>query len=223
MPHSSFIEKLKLDRYKKVAIMNLPKSEIDYFNKLAEYDQVLKADGYDLIFAFVFSLNELKKTVRETISHDRLQKNGYLYIAYPKKGNKIYPDYIHRDELFPSLDVNSDGYVGKSDMKFTRMISLDEIFTIVGLKKAGFRKGKSSSASSQSVDDYVSYIPQIELYLSGKAAAAFYKNLAPGYQKDWARYVFSAKQETTREKRLSEMEIILDKGFKSKDLYRRSL
>ncbi|WP_100489586.1 YdeI/OmpD-associated family protein [Sporolactobacillus pectinivorans] len=223
MPNSSLIEKLKLDRYKKVAIMNLPKSEMDCFNNLAEYDQVLKTDRYDLIFAFVFSLNELKEMVRETISHDRLQKNGYLYIAYPKKGNKIYPDSIHRDELFPNLNVNSDGYVGKSDIKFARMISLDEVFTVIGLKEAGFRKGKSNSTSNQSADDYVSYIPQIELYLSGKTAAAFYKNLAPGYQKDWARYVFSAKHETTREKRLSEMEIILDKGFKSKDLYRRSL
>ncbi|MNI76225.1 hypothetical protein D3C73_1324410 [compost metagenome] len=47
-----------------------------------------------------------------------------------------------------------------------------------------------------------------------------YRQLAPGYQKDWARYVYSAKRNETQEKRLLEMKAILAEGYKSIDLYR---
>jgi uncharacterized protein YdeI (YjbR/CyaY-like superfamily) len=50
---------------------------------------------------------------------------------------------------------------------------------------------------------------------------AFYKSLTPGYRKDWARYVYSAKQEETRAKRREEMKMILAAGYKSRDLYRK--
>jgi uncharacterized protein YdeI (YjbR/CyaY-like superfamily) len=50
---------------------------------------------------------------------------------------------------------------------------------------------------------------------------AFYQSLTPGYRKDWARYVYSAVQEETREKRREEMKVILGEGYKSIDLYRR--
>ena len=48
---------------------------------------------------------------------------------------------------------------------------------------------------------------------------AIYKKLTPGYRKDWARFVYSAKQEATREKRRAEMRNILRAGYKSRDLY----
>ncbi|MEH7355043.1 YdeI/OmpD-associated family protein, partial [Neobacillus drentensis] len=48
-----------------------------------------------------------------------------------------------------------------------------------------------------------------------------YNELTFGYQKDWARYVYSAKRKETQEKRLLEMETILGEGYKSMDLYRR--
>lgn len=48
-----------------------------------------------------------------------------------------------------------------------------------------------------------------------------YNELTLGYQKDWARYVYSAKKKETQEKRLSEMETILSEGFKTIDVYRR--
>ncbi|TGA97163.1 hypothetical protein E4665_13135 [Sporolactobacillus shoreae] len=223
MAERSIVEKLKLDKYQNTVILNLPESEFSHFSGIKDFDQTFMKEKYDLIFAFTFTFDELKETVLETIRRNRLQKNGYLYLAYPKKGNKIYSSFVHRDELFPGLDVNPDGYIGKSDIKFARMVSLDEVFTIVGLKEAGSGRKRKSTSNSQCVDDYISYIPRIESYLSEKAAAAaFYQSLTPGYRKDWARYVFSAKQETTRDKRLSEMEMILGKGFKSKDLYRQS-
>ncbi|MED1472229.1 YdeI/OmpD-associated family protein [Bacillus salipaludis] len=49
-----------------------------------------------------------------------------------------------------------------------------------------------------------------------------YNQLTFGYQKDWARYVYSAKRKETQEKRLLEMETVLGEGFKSMELYRQS-
>ena len=46
--------------------------------------------------------------------------------------------------------------------------------------------------------------------------------LAPGYQKDWARYVYSAQTQMTREKRQLEMVDILGKGYKTAQLYRQA-
>ena len=69
------------------------------------------------------------------IEGQHLVENGLLYVAYPKKGNKIYPTFVHRDEIFPTLQVNeADGYIKGSTLKFNRMVSLDETFTVVGMK-----------------------------------------------------------------------------------------
>ncbi|WP_338010899.1 YdeI/OmpD-associated family protein [Paenibacillus alvei] len=65
------------------------------------------------------------------------------------------------------------------------------------------------------------HIADIQKYLANSAQLEFYNNLTPGYQKDWARYVYSAKKTETQQKRLIEMESILAKGYKSFDLYRR--
>ena len=48
-----------------------------------------------------------------------------------------------------------------------------------------------------------------------------YQDLTPGYQRDWARYIFSAKQQKTREKRHAQMVEILSQGYKSVDLFRQ--
>ncbi|MGG3640071.1 YdeI/OmpD-associated family protein [Bacillus gobiensis] len=49
-----------------------------------------------------------------------------------------------------------------------------------------------------------------------------YNELTFGYQKDWARYVYSTKRKEAQEKRLLEMETIVGEGYKSIDLYRRN-
>ncbi|WP_318530333.1 YdeI/OmpD-associated family protein [Streptococcus sp. 20-1249] len=83
---------------------------------------------------------------------------------------------------------------------------------------------KKSSAASQKVADYAERIDDIrQLLLADEAALTFYNSLTPGYQKDWARYVFSAKQEATQAKRKAEMLDILNKGFKTRQLYQTSL
>lgn len=217
----SIVEKLKLHKYKQLAILNQPEGT-DYFEELTSYDTVLKEQAYDLIFAFVLDMESLKELVERVISREYLNPGGYLFAAYPKKGNKVYDTFIHRDDLLSGLGSDEDGYVGTSNIKFARMVGLDDVFTVVGFKEDAKGKNKTSSKASQSVDDYISFIPGVERDLeSAPELLAVYQTLTPGYRKDWARYVYSAKQEATRAKRREEMKMILQAGYKSRELYRR--
>lgn len=102
------------------------------------------------------------------------------------------------------------------------MLAVDDNYTMISMKN--LVNLKKSTASSQKVADYAERIGDIRQVLVGdQKALEFYDSLTPGYQKDWARYVFSAKQEVTQDKRKAEMVDILRKGFKSRQLYQTSL
>lgn len=151
---------------------------------------------YDLIFAYVLDMESMQELVNKVMDHNYLDQGGYLYAAYPKKGNKVYPTYIHRDSLFEGLGADEDGYIGTGNLRFARMAGLNEVFTVVGFKVETRKKRDASSKPSQRVDDYIAMIPAVEQDLhDSPEALAFYQSLAPGYRKDWARYVYSAVQE----------------------------
>ncbi|MDR0139096.1 YdeI/OmpD-associated family protein [Metabacillus idriensis] len=218
----TIVQKLNLQKYKKTAVLHLPNGA-DYLAELTEYDTELADQAYDLIFAFVLDIDSLEELVKKVIDGNHLNKNGYLFLAYPKKGNKKYPTYIHRDTLLDGLGADENGYIGTSSIKFARMVGLDDVFTVVGLKEDSKSKNQTSAKASQCVDDYIGFMEDIEKDLQDTPdLLAFYQSLTQGYRKDWARYVYSAKQEETRAKRKDEMKMILGKGFKSRDLYRRN-
>jgi len=224
----SIVEKLNLHKYERVAVLNKPDGS-DYLEELSGYDTVLKDQAYDLIFSFVLDMKSLQELVDHIIEHRNLSSGGYLFAAYPKKGNKVYPTYIHRDDLFPGLGSDEDGYIGTSTIKFARMVGMDDIFTVVGFKEDAKgkdkdkSKGSTSAKPSQRVDDYIDFIPNVEKDLEETPELLdFYRSLTPGYRKDWARYVYSAKQDETVAKRREEMKMILQAGYKSRELYRQA-
>lgn len=212
----SIIEKLKLDNYQHMAVVNQP-SDYTIFS-----DNAVLSNDHDAIFIFVETVEEMKELTGRIIrEHHLLRETGYVFFAYPKKGNKRYSTYVHRDEIFPAMNVGENGYVGSSDLKFSRMVSMDDVFTVIGLKR-NKKKAKPSSAASQCVADYVDKVHDVESLLADDPQElAFYQSLTPGYQRDWARHIFSAKQEKTRRKRKQQMVEILSQGYKSVDLYRQ--
>ncbi|CQR59046.1 YdeI/OmpD-associated family protein [Paenibacillus riograndensis] len=217
----TIVDKLNLQKFQKVAVLYRPENE-NSLTGLGDHDTELTASRYDLIFAYVLNMESLQDLVNQVIDHNYLNKGGYLYAAYPKKGNKVYSTYIHRDSLFAGVGADEDGYIGESSLKFARMVGLNEVFTVVGFKEEARKKKDASSKPSQRVDDYTSMIPAVEKELQDSPEAlALYQSLTPGYRKDWARYVYSAVQEETRAKRRAEMKKILGEGYKSVDLYRR--
>ncbi|QFT87281.1 hypothetical protein FIU87_01265 [Bacillus sp. THAF10] len=214
----TIIEKLNLDKYSNRLILNMPQDLKD-FQELKHDTSVLK-DKYDLIILFIFSMEDFDKNI-STIN-EKIEKNGYLYVAYPKKNNPTYKEYIERDSLYESLQLDEEKYLPNSILKFSRMVSLNDTFTVVGMKAVPPKKKATTAKKSQCVDDYIVHIDDIRSFLkNNEEVLAKYDALTYGYQKDWARYVYSAKREETQEKRLLEMVTILGEGYKSMDLYRR--
>ncbi|MBO1001694.1 YdeI/OmpD-associated family protein [Pseudogracilibacillus auburnensis] len=213
----SIINKLKLNKYKTLAVLNEPND----YNLFYGYNTNLSGE-HDAIFIFIEALDEMVNVTKRIVKEQQLLEKGYLFFAYPKKGNKRYETYIHRDEIFPAMKVDEDGYVDGSDLKFSRMVSMDDVFTVVGLKREK-KRAKKSTASSQLVADYEHYVKDIERLLKDHPKERkFYQELTPGYRRDWARHIFSAKQQKTRDKRHAQMIEILSQGYKSVDLYRQN-
>jgi hypothetical protein len=212
----SIIDKLKLTKYSNMAVLNEPK-DYTLFN---EYPTQL-TENHDAIFIFIETLDEMVQQTEYIIENQHLLKEkGYLFFAYPKKGNKRFNTYIHRDDIFPALKVDEDGYVDGSDIKFARMVSMDDVFTVVGLKRE-IKKATKTSPTSQSVVDYKGKEKDVEAILADHPSELnFYQSLTPGYRRDWARYIYSAKQQKTRDKRSKQMVDILSQGYKTIDLFR---
>ena len=125
------MKKLKFEQFEKITILNRP-THVGAFEK---FNTVLRQDQ-DCILAFIKDLAEMKALVFRVDKEMLLTSNGYLYFAYPKLQNKRGLKGIHRDAIFPYLDVDpeGDGFVPGTNLKFNRMVSLDENHTIVGLK-----------------------------------------------------------------------------------------
>ncbi|WHT87244.1 YdeI/OmpD-associated family protein [Bacillus cereus] len=213
----SIIDKLKLNKYTNMVVINEP-SDYEVFTG----KETVFSKEHDAIFIFVETLDEMVKQTNFIISNEELLiEKGYIFFAYPKKGNSRYSTFIHRDEMFPALNVGEDGYVGESEIKFARMVSMDDIFTVVGLKREK-KKVTKTPAMSQCVADYADRIQDVEALLANHPnELKFYQSLTPGYQKDWTRNLFSVKQEKTREKRLEKMIEVLSQGYKTIELFRK--
>lgn len=63
-------------------------------------------------------------------------------------------------------------------------------------------------------------IPQVaELLADDPQLTAFFNNLTIGYQREWARYIFGAKADATKQRHIADMRQILAAGYKSKRAY----
>lgn len=205
-------KKLRIKLEEPILILNRPNKI--YFSDFNVVSEEFPIEPVKIIIIFVKNMEELKSETLKIISKNSLQRGGRLLICYPKKGNSKFSSYINRDDIFPTLDVDDDGYIQSSNYKFNQMVSLDENYTIIEIKHE--EKTSHKNKKSQSVDDYIQYIPEIIQDLSHeKEALYFFKNLTYGYQKNWARYVYSAKEEETIQRRKNRMIEFLKQGIKS--------
>lgn len=212
----TIVEKLKLDSYSSCLLLNKPEGIFDF--ESLQYDTEIVKTSYDLVIVFVFTLDEFTEKLRWISEAKIVEEGGYVYFAYPKKGNKIYDTYVERDEMYTDRHYDADGYAHNSDLKFARMVSMNDVFTVVGMKQG---RQKPKTAKSQSVGDYVQKIEDVRKVLEASPETlTFFDTLTPGYQRQWARYIYSAKREETQQKRIVEMKGLLDQGIKSIDLAR---
>lgn len=213
----ALVKKLKMDKYNQISLLQDAKEDSPFsaFSK--------ESDPSDLCVVYVYSLEEMKEMIQSLFQSKKLKVGGQFFLLYPKMTNKLGHTPIGRDDIFPFLKVDENGYVPGTKMKFNRMLALDQNYTLLGLKLTDKIEVPSANKPSQKVADYVSHIPNIKAYLQAHPdQLAFFEELTPGYQRGWARYIYSAKTSITQEKRQAEMIAILKAGFKSKELYQAS-
>lgn len=129
---SEATRKLKLEKYSELVIVNLPK-DIDDFK---DYEYLNKWKRNDFLMTFVYDLPQFKSVLENVDKNNYLTDKGYLYIAYPKTSSKKYGTTIHRDEIFPFLDVNEEtGQTGNLDIKFSSLLAFNDDFSMIGLKR----------------------------------------------------------------------------------------
>lgn len=208
------IRKLKLDRFQSIGLMTMPLEVVEFDDLGLEKD--LTRGPFDCLISAALDLNEMKQLIEWT-AEDKLNPDGVLYILYPKKGNRRYEFWINRDDLF-SLDVDESGFFGRTDLKLNSMTSFDDVFTVAGVKRIVSRQYKPAKVS-QSVADYRHRLEELRELLTDQEKVVF-DGLTPGYQAGWARYVLSAVQAATRQKRVNETKAALAGGFKSIEFYK---
>lgn len=216
---TALYQKLKLGTFKSIVWWQSAKEESPWESLRLKRDWT--ETPADLIICYVYTLEEMKTSIMTIVNEQRLQDGGIIYFLYPKKANRLGHVPIGRDEIFPYLDVEeATGFVPHTDLKFNRMVSFDAHYTLVALKHIAHQAYKPAKVS-QRVDDYLEDVPRIVDYLSfDSKVQTFFLALTPGYQKEWARYVYSARTDDTRTKRLGEIVHILSQGFKTKAHYR---
>lgn len=216
---NAIIKKMNIENYTRKVILNKPEN-IKEFDEMS-FDKIIGKGKYDLVFAFIFSLEEFVLLLKIIIQNDILNLNGMLYYAYPKKGNRQYKKSIGKDDFFDVIDMDSNGYVYNSLMKFYKIVSFNDVFSVIGLKHT--EKKDKAVVSTQSVANYIERVSDVKEYFKmNKDILEIFDILTPGYQCGWARYVYNTKNPRTTEKRFSEMRNILKQGFKSIDLYRQN-
>lgn len=214
----SLRKKLKIDQFSHILFLKEAKEKHPFLQEVYGWKKQ-EEPPFDLILSYFYSLQEMKEEISYVWNHQMLKEGGQFYIAYPKKQNKLGHPFIGRDDIFSYLEVDEEGYVKGMEYKFNKMVSLDENYTLIGLKREK-KKGKKSRKPSQKVEDYQGFLQELEQGLKeNQKVLQFFQTLTKGYQKDWARYVYSAKKEETREKRRNEMIEILGAGYKTKALY----
>lgn len=213
-------DKLKLTSFDQIGLVGPAKDKQTAFDGFA-----MTADPQgplDLALAYVYDLDQMKDLLLTLFQNQAVRLSGQVYLIYPKQGNRLGHALIHRDAIFPYLEVDDqDGYIKWTDYRFNRMLALDANYTLVAVKHEPREVYKPKKGPSGRVADYAARIPDLEAYLVAYPdQLAFYQGLTPGYQRDWARQVYSAKTEATIQKRLEEMVTILGQGYKTKQLFR---
>lgn len=215
----NILSKLKIDSFKNLACVDIPE---DLKIEFKDYKSVSLTKDHDAVIVFSTSNEDFFKTLEKLVKEDIIVDKGLLFILYPKKGNKRYPSYVHRDEIFPKVQMDDEGFIYKTAYKFNRMLGFNDEFTLLEIKKILNYKAKNQVSKQGS--DYLKFIPDVEKYLEKDAEALkIYQALSPGYRKDWAVYIFSTQNESTRNKHFEECETLLKQGHKNMTLYRQSL
>ena len=196
-------------------VINAP---VDYLEKLKPLPPkstlLNKISGScDFIQYFVSSKSELEKALPS--AKKKINKNGSLWVTYPKKSSKIESD-LNRDISLSILKEH--GFTGVA------IISIDETWSALCAKLN--LDGTAKLSAMDEKDNFSKYINQEKRIIilpedlkkkldKNHSLSEFFNSLAFTNKKEYVRWILDAKKEETRKSRVKQTIEMLRKGAKN--------
>jgi hypothetical protein len=201
--------KLKVKSGMKLLILNAPDG---YLTGSDTMDNKMETEANEIEFPFVqlFTKNtdELQAWAEKSVRS--LEKDGLLWICYPKKTSSLYEN-LSRDEGWEA--ITSLGFEGVS------LISVDDTWSAMRFRPKGAaaaRDRKPANRETNKVRAEFEKPIELERKLQNEPeAAAFLEGLAPSYKQAYFEWIVSAKRDETKQKRILETIEKLKAGFKN--------
>lgn len=202
MMQHNLLEKLQISNEKNFLIQGLPSSIEKQFIKLSYSKNVtplLKIRKIDFALVFAINGNQLDGIMKDVIPN--LNKEGKLWVAYPKTASKIASD-LNRDSNWQILVQNN----------FCRIceVTLDHVWSALEFKQtepvAAIRVPEAKKIEVTGFDfDKNLVVPPAELekmFTAHKKAREVFQNLSQLNQKEYVEWIEGAKRKDTKTRRL---------------------
>jgi hypothetical protein len=207
MCQQTVFEKLEISDEKNFLIQGLPSSIEKQFIKLSYSKNVtplLRIKKIDFALVFAINGNQLNGIMKDVLPI--LNKEGKLWVAYPKTASKIASD-LNRDCNWEILSSNNFVSVCEvtldhvwSALRFERIEPVKPVLAQVE------RVVETKKVELKGVDfDKKLVVPPAELekiFTAHKKAREFFQNLSVSHQKEFVEWIEGAKRQDTRNRRL---------------------
>ncbi|RNC83819.1 MAG: DUF3052 family protein [Balneola sp.] len=167
-------------------------------------------EHFDSVILFTKNESELREWIPKAA--DRQKKEGQLWLSYPKKSGSIDTD-LSRD--------NTWGAVKAFGLEPVRLISLDEDWSSMRLvSKAGRKTPSKFGQDPPGVDRKTkTVIPPEDLAKAlevNPEAKAFFESIAYTHKREYVAWIYEAKKEETRQRRIAKTIELLTEGKKTR-------
>ncbi len=208
--NKALIKKLNIKEEQTVLLINCPeKLEADFDGLSLDINSATKK-AYDSVIIFVHNEKELAELLPKNKSFS--EREGKLWVAYPKKSGSISSD-LNRDIIW--------GIVNGLKMNPNKLISMNSDWSIMSVAKKGAQKKPSKFGQDPPGVDRKTktVIPPKDLQEELDAnpeAQTFFDSLAFSHRREYVGWIHDAKKDETRARRIKKTIELLLEGKKVK-------
>lgn len=208
--NKALIKKLNIKEEQTVLLINCPEELVADFDGLSLDINSATKKAYDSVIIFVHNEKELTELLPKNKSFS--EKEGKLWVAYPKKSGSIASD-LNRDIIW--------GIVNGLKMNPNKLISMNSDWSIMSVAKKGAQKKPSKFGQDPPGVDRKTktVIPPKDLQEELDAnpeAQTFFDSLAFSHRREYVGWIHDAKKDETRARRIKKTIELLLEGQKVK-------
>jgi len=207
-------QKLRIKKGMKLMTINAPASFSATVSAWTE-KPVISQKEHQQIHWFVMSRAQMEKEVGKVIK--LLKGDVVCWIYYPKGSSKIQTDLTR--------DKGWDALLKHKELQWLSLISFDDTWSAFGmrLKNEDDKKKEANAPATRVIFDFVDPVSKtVKLpadfagaLKKSKKANTLFDSLSFTNKKEYLEWIVTAKSEETRNERVSESILRLEKGWKN--------